>query len=170
MKNKERYGPKEIYKFFKNKFTKKEIECSSFVGYTKFAGIIKDFNKELSRMIIEEAVEFKMPLRLGYVRIKKFKRKYIILADGTVDKSNQSINWKATWELWYKQYPGKTNEELKQIHGKPIIYHLNEHTDGYGFFLYWNKKGSNAINRSVYSMIFADDNKRHLASTCYSVC
>ena len=164
MKNKERYGQIEIYRFFKSKFTKREIECSSFVGYSKFAGIIKDFNKELSRMIIEDAVEFKMPFRLGYVRIKKFKKKYMLRADGTIDKSNQSINWKATRELWAKEYPGKSIPELKQIRGKPLIYHLNEHTGGYGFFLYWNKKGSNAMNRSVYSMIFTSTNNRHLAN------
>jgi hypothetical protein len=164
MKNKERNGPREIYTFFKNKFTRHERESQSFVDYQVFSSVLKDFNRELSRMIIEEAIEFKMPLRLGYVRVKKFKKKFMLRSDGTIDKSNQSVNWKETKELWAQQYPGKDCKELKEIKGKPLVYHLNEHTDGYGFFLYWNKKGSNAINRSVYSLIFTFSNNRHLAN------
>jgi len=70
MKNEERFGPKEIYKFFKKKFTKNEIESSSFIDYNKFIAVTKEFNKELIKMIIEEAVEFKMPYQRGYLRIK----------------------------------------------------------------------------------------------------
>jgi hypothetical protein len=163
MNNKERFGPKEIYRFFKNKFTKNEIESLSFIDYDRFIAITKEFNKELMRMIIEEGVEFKMPYRLGYLRIKKFKRKYMVLKDGTIDKRNQSINWKATRDLWKDVYPGKTITELKEVHGKPIVYYLNEHTNGYGFMFYWNKKGSNAVNRSIYSSILTFSNNRHLA-------
>lgn len=164
MRNKEKNGLPEIYTFFKKKFTKKERESPAFIDYKTFSSVVKDFNQELSRMIIEDAVEFKMPLRLGFVRIKKYKKKPQLKPDGTIDKKNMSINWKASKELWAKEYPGKTSEELKEIHHKPLVYHLNEHTDGYGFLLYWNKKGSNAINRSIYSMVFTFSNNRHLAS------
>lgn len=163
MKNKEKYGLPEIYTFFKKKFTKKEKESSAFIDYKKFSSVIKDFNQELSRMIIEDGIEFKIPLRLGYVRIKKYKKKPQLNPDGTLDKKNMSINWKATKELWVREYPGLNSQQLKQIHGKPLVYHLNEHTDGYGFLLYWNKKGSNAQNRSIYSLVFTFTNNRHMA-------
>lgn len=163
MKNKERHGLPEIYSFFKKKFSKKERDSPAFIDYRKFSSVIKDFNKELSRMVIEDAAEFKMPLRLGYVRLKKYKKKPHINEDGTIDKKGLSIDWPASKALWAREYPGKTLLELKQIHNKPLVYFLNEHTDGYGFMFYWNKKGSNAINRSLYSMVFTFSNNRHLA-------
>jgi hypothetical protein len=163
MKNKERFGLPEIYKFFKKKFNKRERDSSAFIDYDKFSSVIKDFNKELSRMIIEDAIEFKMPMRLGYVRIKKYKKQPHINEDGTIDKKGLSIDWPESKKLWNREYPGRTSEELKQIRNKQLVYYLNEHTDGYGFMLYWNRKGSNASNRSLYSMILTFSNNRHMA-------
>jgi hypothetical protein len=163
MRNKEKSGLPEIYAFYKKKFTKRERESSAFIDYKKFSSVIKDFNQELARLIIEEAIEFKMPLRLGYMRIRKYKKKPQLNPDGTIDKKNMSINWKATKDYWAKEYPGLNSQQLKEIPHKLLIYHLNEHTDGYGFMLYWNKKGSNADNRSVYSMVFTFSNNRHMA-------
>lgn len=164
MKNNEKNGLPEIYQFFRQKFTKKERDNPAFLEYRRFSLIIKDFNQELTKLLIEEAVEFKIPLRLGYVRIKKYKKKIRLNPDGTIDKSNQSVNWKETKLLWNREYPGLTSLQLKEIHGKPLVYYLNEHTDGFGFLLYWNKKGSNAINRSLYSMVFTFSNNRYLAN------
>jgi hypothetical protein len=163
MNNKEKYGLPEIYRYFKRKFSKDERNSPAFINYKKFSSILKEFNQELTALIIDEAVEFKLPVRLGYVRIKKYKKEPHILEDGTVDKKGMSIDWPASKRLWAEEYPGKTKEELKLIHKKPLVYYLNEHTDGCGFLLYWNKKGSNAVNRSVYSMIFTFSNNRHLA-------
>jgi hypothetical protein len=163
MKNKERIGLPEIYQFFRKKFTREERNSSAFIEYDKFSSVIKEFNKELVRMIIEEATEFKMPLRLGYVRIKKYKKSPHINEDGTVDKKGLSIDWPSSKKLWDREYPDKTDIELKEIHKKPLVYYLNEHTDGYGFMLYWNKKGSNAANRGLYSLIFTFSNNRYLA-------
>ncbi|KKP52081.1 MAG: hypothetical protein UR43_C0015G0017 [candidate division TM6 bacterium GW2011_GWF2_33_332] len=163
MKNKERYGLPEIYKFFKKKFTRDERNSSAFLDYKKFSAILKDSNKKLSSLIIDEAIEFKMPLRLGFVRIKKYKKSPHINDDGTVDKKGLSIDWPSSKSLWNREYPGKTKEELKEIRKKPLVYFLNEHTDGYGFMLYWSKKGSNAVNRSLYSLVFTFSNNRHLA-------
>ena len=163
MKNKEKNGLPEIYTFFKKKFSKEEKESSAFIDYTKFSAVLKEFNLGLTEMIIDEATEFKLPLQLGYVRIRKYKKKLKLKEDGSIDKQCMSVNWKETKLYWEELYPGKTNGELKEIRNKPLIYYLNEHTDGYGFLLYWNKKGSNAINRSVYSMVLTFSNNRHLA-------
>lgn len=165
MRVKEKNGIREIYKFYLDKFTKREIQSGSVLDYKAFSEIIKEFNLELSRIIIEEGTEFKLPVRLGFFRIKKYKKKIKINPDGTVDKSKMSVDWQKTRQQWAKEYPGLSNEELKKIKGKTLIYHLNEHTDGYKFFLYWNKKESNAINRSVYSFIFTNVNYRWLAHT-----
>ena len=163
MKNREKHGLPEIYRYYKNKFSKRERDSTAFIDYKTFSSIIKDFNKELSKLIIEEGAEFKMPVRLGFARIRKYKKRIKLNPDGTIDKSSMNVDWKETNELWKQEYPGLTREELKQIRNKPLIYHLNEHTDGCGFLLYWNKKGSNATNRSIYSMVFTSPNNRHLA-------
>jgi hypothetical protein len=163
MKNKEKHGLPELYRFFKNKFTKEEREYSAFIDYKKFSCVIKEFNQELSRLVIDEAIEFKLPCRLGFVRIKKYKKSPHINEDGTVDKKGLSIDWPSSKKLWEREYSGRTKEELKNTHNKPLVYYLNEHTDGYGFLLYWNKKGSTATNRSLYSMVFTFSNNRHLA-------
>ena len=163
MTKKECYGLKDMYKFYKNKLTKKERKNSDYKDYAKFRDIIKDFNSELTKMIIEEGVEFKMPARMGFLRIKKYKNKVMLKEDGTIDKNNLSVDWDKTTKLWAKEYPGKSRKELKEIKDKKLIYHLNEHTDGYKYMLYWNKKGSNAINRSIYSIIFTFWNNRYFA-------
>jgi len=158
MKNSEKHGIGEIYKFYKDKYP--EEEC---IEYKKFAAIIKEFNKELSRQIIDKNVEFIMPVRLGSVRIRKYKKRIQLNPDGSIKKNRFSVNWKSTIELWNRLYPGKSKEELKAIKNKQVVYHLNEHTEGYAFMLYWNKRGSNAINRSVYSIKMIRRNDRHLA-------
>jgi hypothetical protein len=162
-KLREKHGLPEIYKFYRLKFTKRERECSEFVDYKTFAGIIKDFNKELIRIIIEEGSEFKLPVRMGYFRIQKFRKKIRFKPDGTIDKSSLRVDWNATKKLWAKEYPGKTMEDLKKIEKKPLVYFLNEHTDGYLYKFFWNKKGSNARNRGIFTARFADDNHRYLA-------
>lgn len=161
MKDKEKYGLPEIYRFYKDKYFLKS-EKEAFIDYKTFSCIIKDFNKDLAKLIIEEGVEFKMPVRLGSVRIRKYKKKIKLNPDGTIDKRNMSPNWFETKKLWADMYPGLSRQDLKQIRNKPIVYFLNEHTDGYKFILYWNKKGSNASNRKVYSIIFTYTNFRHL--------
>lgn len=165
MRIKKKNGIREIYKFYLNRFTKQEIQSGLVVDYKTFSEIIREFNLELSRILIDEGTEFKLPARLGFFRIKKYKKKIKLNEDGSIDKSKMSVDWKATKELWKREYPGIDKDSLKQIKGKPLVYHLNEHTDGYKFFLYWNKKGSNAVNRSVYSFIFTNVNHRWLAHT-----
>ena len=128
-----------------------------------FSNILKDFNLELARLIIEEAEEFKMPANLGTVRIGKYKRPIRFKEDGTVDNRYHNPDWKKCWDLWFKEYPGKSREEIKLIKGKPMVYYLNEHTEGYEFRLLWNKYGSAIINRQMYSIVLTFTNKRRIA-------
>lgn len=163
MKLKEKYGLREIYKYYKSKFTDKEVNSSAVVSYKTYSNILKDFNKEMIRLIIEEGVEFKLPARMGYLRIRKYKKKIRINDDGSVNTRSLKVNWSESIKLWHREYPDKTMQELKQISGKPLVYHLNEHTDGNNYLFYWNKKGSNAKNRGIYSVILTNVNNRYLA-------
>lgn len=176
-----KYGLPEIYKYYREKMlgtnfklaTKErkvvtKTQYKRIHSYKIIKGVLRDFNNELSKLLIEDGAEFKMPVRLGSLRIKKYKRKIIINEDGTVDKKRMSVNWRESKELWKREYPGKTPEELKLIKYKPLIYYLNEHTDGYRFLLFWNKIGSNAKNRGLYSFIFTSVNNRYLARVLQS--
>lgn len=160
MKNAEKNGLPEMYKYFKGKPKKYD----KVIDYTTFAKVVKEFNKEVVRLMIEEGAEFKMPDRLGSLRIKKYKGKITFNEDGSIKKKRLAVNWKETWELWDKEYPGILRTHMKEIPNKPLVYHLNEHSDGYRFFPYWNKKGSNADNRKVYSFVFTSVNNRLLAA------
>ncbi len=157
MKNKEKNGLKEIYKHFCENYKMYE----KVVDYKTFRDVIKAFNKEIVRLLVEEGAEFKMPDRLGTIRLRKYKRRIEFNDEGRI--KNLPVNWKMTWELWDREYPNVVRSEMKYIKGKPLVYHLNEHTDGYRIYLYWNKKGSNARNKGVYAFQFTSVNNRYLA-------
>ena len=72
------------------------------------------------------------------------------MKDGKLVKRCLSPDWKASKELWEKQYPGLTTDEISAIKNKKILYHLNEHSGGYGARFFWDKTTSNAINQSAY--------------------
>lgn len=168
MKITEKNGLPEIYKYYKSKFSKEERNTSAIVDYKKFCGILRDFNKEVASIIINEGLEFKLPQRLGYIRVLKYKPRTLVNPDGTIKKKSLNPDWCSSKKLWKEKYPGKTPEELKLIKNKPIVYFLNEHTNGYKHRFYWYKKGSNAKNRSVYSMITTFSNKRMLGKVLQS--
>jgi hypothetical protein len=171
----EKIGIPEIYKYYKETLIYKGKRYRSkkmifkdkhrfIIDRQTFSNILKDFNLELARLIIEEAEEFKMPANLGTVRIRKYKQQIRLKEDGTVDEQHHSPDWHACRKLWAREYPGKTITELKQIKGKPMVYHLNEHTEGYVFRLFWNKYSSAIINRQMYSIVLTFTNKRRIAA------
>ena len=85
-----------------------------------------------------KAKEFKMPYRLGTLRIKKKKMNYS-------KKNKLKINWL------------ETNKHKK------VIYHLNDHTDGFNYRWFWSKINAVIKNKSVYSFQATRTNKRRLA-------
>lgn len=134
------------------------------IDHQKFSNILKDFNLELARLIIEENLMFRMPANLGTVRIKKYKKKIRFKKDGSVDERYLIVNWKKTREFWAREYPGQSMSELKLIKNKRLIYHLNEHTERFICKLYWNKHGCNITNKKLYSIILTRTNKRQMAA------
>ena len=103
-----------------------------------------------------------MPFRLGRVRIRRHENKLRLDENGEIDTSKLSPDWGETWKLWFKIYPGKKREQIKNIQGKQVVYHLNKHTDFNGFSLYWSRKGNNIINNRLYSLILTYTNRRFL--------
>lgn len=83
-----------------------------------------------------------MPYGLGYVCVAKYKPK------SYTDKS-LSVDYKSS------------NEYGKRI------YHLNEHSDGYKYRLYWSKIPRTFSSRYKYQLSFTRANKRRLAQLIF---
>ena len=118
-------------------------ENGSDVSYERFKRILDGFNKVVKDSLLEGSEGFKMPFGLGYVQVVKYKPK-------SYTKKSLSVDYKATREL------GKT------------IYHLNEHSDGYKFRLFWSKLPQTFPDRYRYQLSFVRDNKRKLAQLIFN--
>ena len=117
----------------------KEYDDFYKVGYKKYRSICEDFNKLIIDEILLKAKEFKMPYRLGSLRILKKEMNY------SAGKNKLKINW------------FETNKN------KTVIYHLNDHTDGFNYRWFWSKKKAIVKNKTIYSFQATRTNKRRLA-------
>lgn len=144
------YGLKDFFKLYR------EISKSPVV-YSKYSKVINDFNKEISRMIVEDSYEFRFPYRIGYLRIRKFKTKLKLDDDGNLKIKHLRPDWKATNELW------NNNEEAKL--NKKIVYHTNKHSNGYYFKWFLDKSTTNVKNMYVYMFYPCRNNQRFLSKT-----
>jgi hypothetical protein len=145
------YGICDLYKFYKNSFVKKD----NGITESQYKEVIKHFNEAISNTIVEKSYEYRLPYRLGYLRIKKHKTRLILDADGKLKTSHLKPNWKKTKELW------KNNKEAEK--NKKIIYHTNKHSQGFYYKWYWDKTVCNIKNSSVYSLIVSRTNTRKIA-------
>lgn len=103
----------------------------------------------ISDMIIRQSLEYKIPHRLGFLKIRK-KKQHIRLYEGGIDINKNTIDWKSTKEAWKAMYPDKTEKEIRAIPGKKVIFHTNRHTDGYVMRWYWDKRLCTTVNRTIY--------------------
>lgn len=86
---------------------------------------------------------FKMPSGLGYIQIVKYKPK-------ALNDKSLSVDYKSS-----KLYDKK-------------IYHLNEHSSGYKYRLFWSKIPMTFTNRYKYTINFTRYNKRKLAQLIFN--
>lgn len=114
-----------------------------------YIAICYDITMNLSDMIIRNSLEYKLPYKLGFLRVRKQQVK-LKIRDGRIDINKNIIDWKATWDTWYEMYPNKTNKEIKAIKDKGVIFQTNNHTDGQVMKWYWNKAFCNVKNNTVY--------------------
>jgi len=108
------------------------------IDYKKYREIITDYFKHIYNQVIEEGCEVKLPCRLGILCIVKHKPK-------NYNSKSLRVDFKSTNEL------------------HKTIFHLNEHSDGYKFRFYWNKKESLVTNKTKYQLVATRFNKRRLA-------
>ena len=110
-------------------------------------GLYKRILDEMCRVILEQILErsegFKMPYGLGFIQVGKYKPK-------SLTAESLSVDYKAS-----KEYDKR-------------IYHLNEHSDGYKYRLYWSKIPRTFPDRYKYSLSLVRANKRRLAQLIFN--
>lgn len=132
---KKSYTIRDMYKSYK--------EIDENIDYLRFKRILDQFNTNLLDSLLNASEGFKMPCRLGFICIVKYKPK------SYTDKS-LSKDYKLSKEL------GKT------------VYHLNEHSDGYKYRLYWSKNKNTFPDIYKYNISFVRANKRKLAQLIFN--
>ena len=134
------------------------------VSEAEFGRVLRLFNQKAKDALIYDSWVFKLPYRLGTIYIKKKKMAIKLASNGELYKHNLAPDWKRTKDLWAKMYPGLSDEELKKIPNKKIVYYTNEHSYGYKFVIHWQKKYCNIRGHGPYEFKFAKDNRRELAN------
>jgi|TARA_R110002126_G_scaffold249043_1_gene391968 hypothetical protein len=141
---------------FKHYSTRSEDMVDRFkVSPTKHSLILNKFNKEVSRMMLEEAFDFLLPHRIGTMRIKKYKPT-LLKKNGELNIRHLSVDWKKTNEMW------ENDTEAKKL--KKVVYYENNHSEGYNYRWYFSNYRSLCKNKSAYCFKPTRTNKRHLAS------
>jgi len=113
------------------------------VDYSLYKRVLQEMCKVILEHVFERSEGFKMPYGLGFIQVGKYRPKHF-------SKQSLSIDYKAS-----KEYD-------------KIIYHLNEHSDGYKFRLYWSKIPQTFPDRYRYQLILVRDNKRKLAKLIFN--
>lgn len=112
------------------------------IDYSRFKTILDTFNKTILESLQDRSEGFRMPYGLGYIRIVKYKPK-------SYTQKSLSIDYKTSKEF------GKR------------IYHLNEHSDGYKYRLFWSKLQHTFPDKYKYQLSFVRQNKRRLAQLIF---
>lgn len=146
------YNVLDMYKHYKNLCKEKDKEP---VSLSKYRRILKEHNQFVVDEIIENSEEFRMPYRLGYLRIRKCRQKLKLDHDGNIITRHMHVDWATTKQLW------ATNEQAKA--SKKVVFHTNRQTQGYYYKWYWDKRASNIRNHTVYSLVMTRTNKRRIA-------
>lgn len=126
----------QIYLYYIKDLNK---ESKYYVDSKLFRAVFEDYTKILMKMIIEDGFHYKVPYRLGNIRIRK--------------KLQRLDNLKPDYGLYHK-----SDYKIKNKF-------LNEHTGGYYVRFYWDKARNSPIkNKTAYCFIPTRHNKRYLAS------
>jgi hypothetical protein len=147
----------EIYEFYKERYGDSALPRK--VVYK----IYKKLFPTIVKLMVFENLDFRMPSRLGYLRVRKRLVEPRIDKDGNLDASKLSIDWKKTKKLWLKLYPDKTAEEIKKVKDKPLIRETNDSTNGYRLCWFWDKTTCNLKNQSAYYVDLTRDNDQILS-------
>ena len=139
------YTLRDIYKKYK-----KEVDKNIQVDYNTFNKVMKLFGEKVISKILNESEEVKIPCALGTLSVRKSKLRlnYNMYNNGVGGVTlSKTCHLKPDWAETKKR-------------GK-IVYHLNEHRDGYKYRFLWKRGKVNNI--TAYSLVPLRVHKRALA-------
>lgn len=123
---------------------------------SEYAAILKDINISITRLMILENFEFKLPCQLGVISIKQKPIKYELDRNGELNTKILSVDYKALRELW------STDEEARK--NRTLVFHTNEHTNGYTMKYWWTRRKSRVKGIHLYYFVPCRQMKRAPAS------
>lgn len=118
-------------------------ETPVLAPYSLYKRILDEMCQIIQEIVLERSEGFKMPYGLGFIQVVKYRPK-------SLTPKSLSVDYKAS-----KEYDKK-------------IYHLNEHSDGYKFRLYWSKLPQTFPDRYRYQLSLVRQNKRKLAQLIFN--
>lgn len=113
------------------------------LDYITYKRILDEMCKVILECVFMRSDGFKMPYGLGFIQIGKYRPK-------TYTDKSLSVDYSAS-----KKYNKK-------------IYHLNEHSNGYKFRLYWSRIPQTFPDRYRYQLNLVRANKRKLAQLIFN--
>lgn len=113
------------------------------VDYKLYKRILDRMSQIIAEAVLDRSEGFKMPCGLGYIQVGKYQPK-------NYNSKSLSIDYKLTRE-----------------YGK-IIYHLNEHSNGYKYRLHWSRVPMTFADRYKYQLCLVRANKRKLAQLIFN--
>ena len=113
------------------------------IDYSLYKHILDEMCRIILEHVLERSEGFKMPFGLGTIQVCKYRPK-------TLTEKSLSIDYRSSSE-----------------YGKRI-YHLNEHSDGYKYRLYWSKTPKTFPDRYKYQLSLVRSNKRKLAQLIFN--
>lgn len=113
------------------------------VEYSLYKRILDRMSQIIAEAVLDRSEGFKMPCGLGYIQVGKYQPK-------NYNSKSLSIDYKLTRE-----------------YGK-VIYHLNEHSNGYKYRLHWSKVPMTFADRYKYQLCLVRANKRKLAQLIFN--
>lgn len=128
------------------------LKYKNTVSKKVFKKVIQDYFDLLIPEVINNNLEFRLPCKLGYFRIKSKEYKPKLDENGDLDRHSLIIDYGKTLKLWNRLYPGKTAEEIKLIPNKKLVYYLNEHSDNKRYLWFWDKCTCNVQNQSYFKI------------------
>ena len=142
------------YEYFVHKLMHRRIKAAKYNAVLK--AVLLGIRDEL---LNEKHIQ--LPYGLGSLEIISKKIDTELNDQGQYKRLR--IDFGACTKLWAEKYPGVSKENLKYIKDKPIIYHLNEHTDGYYNEIFWHKIGFSNYNNLLYKFTPARHFQRELS-------
>lgn len=113
------------------------------IEYPTYRKILDVMGDVIIKYVLYNSQGFKMPYGLGFIQVGKYKPKQL-------SEKSLSVDYKAS-----KEYNKR-------------IFHLNEHSDGYKFRLYWSKVPQTFPDRYKYQLNLVRQNKRKLAQLIFN--